>query len=421
MNDYRNRLIEKNITDTLSAMGAVLVQGPRASGKSTTARRLSKSYISIDESVALIEMAKNSPEIILKGTTPRFIDEWQLAPPIWNAVRHEVDSRQQTGQFILAGSASPTADITHHTGAGRIGRVTMFPLSLFESNDSTQQVDIKKFFFDKNFQIAGYGGLNIAEYAQKIVVGGWPGLIGKSEKQSHIYLSNYLDDISRTNIGSDIHKTDPVRMRALLRAIARNISTETPITKLAAEAGLSLSSLSTQTARNYIDQLTQIFVVQELPAWVTHIRSNVRQRVSPKWHFADPSLAATALDISSEQLIADPRTLGLFFESLSIRDLRVYAQVLGGDVYHYRDDSGLEVDAIIELRNGKWLACEIKLGGSGFIAEGIKNVIKLRNKLEESKLRDMAGLCVVTAGKESYTDKNTGVHVVSLGHIYLEQ
>jgi len=420
MKEYYKRLVERQINDTMDAMGAVLVQGPRAVGKSTTARRLSKSYISIDESVELIEIAKNSPEIILKGDTPRFIDEWQLSAPIWNAVRHEVDIRQKTGQFILAGSSSPSTDITHHTGAGRIGRVTMFPLSLYESNDSTQQVDIKSLFFETNPRIAGYGGLNIEQYVHKIVIGGWPGLIGKTEKQSQIYLSNYIDDISRINLGNDIHKTDPARMRALLRAISRNISTETPVSKLAAEAGLNMVSVSAQTARKYMDQLTQIFVLQELPAWATHIRSNVRQRVNPKWHFSDPSIAATALDLSSEQLLTDPKTLGYFFESLAIRDLRIYAQALGGNVYHYRDETGLEVDSIIELRNGKWLACEIKLGGSGFIAEGIKNTIKLRNKLENTKLRDMAGLCVITAGKESYTDRETGVHIIALDHLYLE-
>ena len=419
MKKYYNRLIERQIEDTLSAMGAVLVQGPRAVGKSTTARMLSESYISIDESVALIEMAKNSPEIILKGATPRFIDEWQLSPPLWNAVRHEVDIRQQTGQFILAGSSSPTADLTHHTGAGRIGRVAMYPLSLFESNDSTQQIDFKQLFRENNLKIAGYGGLNIEQYAQKIVTGGWPGLIGKSEKQSQIYLSNYLDDISRVNVGSDIHKTDPARMRALIRALSRNIATETPVTRLAAEAGLTISSLTQQTARKYIDRLSQIFVLQELPAWATHIRSNVRQRVNPKWHFSDPSLAATALELSSEQLLTDPKTLGFFFESMVIRDLRVYAHTLGGNVYHYRDETGLEVDAIIELRNGKWLACEIKLGGSGFITEGIKHTVKLKNNLADAKLKDMAGLCVITAGKESYTDKETGVHIISLGHLYV--
>jgi predicted AAA+ superfamily ATPase len=421
MKEYFNRLVENQIKDTLSAMGAVLIQGPRAVGKSTTSRRLSKSSISIDESLHLTEIAKGNPEIILKGDTPRFIDEWQLAPPLWNAVRHEIDTRQETAQFILAGSASPTTDITRHTGAGRIGKVTMYPLSIFESNDSTQQVDFNELFHNKHLKVAGYGGLNMEQYTQKIVVGGWPGLIGKAEKQSQLYLSNYLDDISRIDMGSDILKTDPVRMHALIRAISRNISTEIPVTKLAKEAQLDTDSLSPQSARKYIDQLTQIFILQELPAWATHIRSNVRQRVNPKWHFSDPSLAAVALGISSEQLIKDPKTLGYFFESLAIRDLRVYAQALSGDVYHYRDETGLEVDAIIELRNGKWLACEIKLGGSGFIAEGIKNTIKLKNKLENSKLKDMVGLCVITAGKESYTDKETGVHIISLGHLYVDQ
>lgn len=419
MKEYRNRLIEMQIYKTLSAMGAVLIQGARAVGKSTTARRFSKSAVSIDESVALTELAKNSPEIILKGDTPRFIDEWQLAPSLWNAVRHEIDVRQQTGLFILAGSAAPTADITRHTGAGRIGRVTMLPMSLYESGCSTMQVDIRKLFDEKEPKIAGYGGLTVEEYIQKIIVGGLPNLFDKTEKQAQIYLSNYLDDISRVDVGSEINKTDPVRMRALLRAIARNISTEASVSKLAKEAEIDTDSVSAQTARKYIDQLSQIFVLQELPAWATHIRSTVRQRVSPKWHFCDPSFAAAALSLTSKQLLQDLKALGYFFESLAIRDLRVYAQALGGDVYHYRDETGLEVDAVVELRNGKWLACEIKLGGSGYIAEGIENTIKLRNKLEKTKLDDMAGLCVITAGKESYTDKASGVHVISLGHLFV--
>ncbi len=419
MKEYHNRLIEREISEILSAMGAVLIQGTRAVGKSTTARRFSKSAVSIDESVALIELAKNSPEIILKGDTPRFIDEWQLAPSLWNAVRHEIDLRRQTGLFILAGSAAPTADITHHTGAGRIGRITMLPMSLYESGCSTAQVDIRKLFDEKEPKIAGYGGLTVEEFIQRIIVGGLPNLFDKTEKQAQIYLSNYLDDISRVNIGSEINKTDPIRMRALLRAIARNISTEVSVSKLAREAEIDVDSVSAQTARKYIDQLSQIFILQELPAWATHIRSAVRQRVSPKWHFCDPSFATAALSLTSKQLLQDLNTLGYFFESLAVRDLRVYAQTLGGDVYHYRDETGLEVDAIIELRNGKWLACEIKLGGSGYIAEGIENTIKLRNKLEKAKLDDMAGLCVITAGKESYTDKASGVHIISLGHLFV--
>ncbi|MDR2556834.1 MAG: DUF4143 domain-containing protein, partial [Bacteroidales bacterium] len=280
-------------------------------------------------------------------------------------------------------------------------------------------VDFRALFYQNNIKVAGYGGLKVEEYAQKIVTSGFPNLLNKSEKQAQIYLSNYLEDISRVNIGSGINKANPARMRALLRAISRNLSTESAVTKLSKEAELDVDSISAQSSRKYIDQLSQIFILHELQGWTTHIRSNIRQRVSPKWHFCDPALAATALSISSEHLIKEPKTLGYFFESLAIRDLRVYAQILDGDVFHYRDESGLEVDAIVELRNGKWLACEIKLGGSGFIAEGISNLIKLQKKLEASKLQDMAGMCVITAGKESYTDKNTGVHIISLGHLYV--
>ena len=420
MPDYLHRIAEKEINETLLAMGAVLVQGARAVGKSTLAKKLAKSDISLDASASLIELAKISPDVVLAGQTPRFIDEWQMAPSIWNAVRHEIDKRQASAQFILAGSATPADDVTRHTGAGRIGRVTLMPMTLFESGNSTKQLNFRKLFENNFSTVAGYGGLTVGQYVKKIIIGGFPNLINKSEKQAHIYLSNYLDDISRVNLGTDIIKTDPVRMRALLRAISRNIATDISITKLATEAQLDTENLSAQSARKYVDQLSQLFVLQELPAWSTHIRSNVRQRVSPKWFFCDPSLATASLALSSDKLLKDLNTLGYLFEALAIRDLRVYAQALDGEVFHYRDETGLEVDAIIELRNGKWLACEIKLGGDSSVAIGISNLIKLRNKVVESKLKSIAGMCVITAGKESYTDPKSGVHIIALSHLYID-
>ena len=420
MQDYLHRIAESEVEETLSAMGAVLVQGPRAVGKSTIAKHLSKSNISLDSSLSLMEIAMLNPEIILEGKTPRFIDEWQLVPSIWNAVRHEVDRRQSSGQFILAGSATPSDDITRHTGAGRIRRVTLMPMTLFESGHSTKHVNIRKLFDDEASTVTGYGGLTVEEYIQRIIIGGFPNIISKNEKQARLYLSNYLDDISRVNLGTDIVKTDPVRMRALIRAISRNIATEISAIKLAKEAELDTDNLSAQTARKYIDQLSQIFVLQELPAWSTHIRSNVRQRVSPKWFFCCPSLATAALSLSSSKLLRDLNSLGFLFEALAIRDLRVYAHALDGEVFHYRDETGLEVDAIIELRNGEWLACEIKLGGDHSIKEGISSLIKLKNKVVESKANDLLGMCVITAGRESYTHKESGVHIVSLSHLYID-
>lgn len=419
--EYLYRIAENEITETLAAMGAVLIQGARAVGKSTIAKHLTKSGVSFDTSASLIELAKLSPEVILEGATPRFIDEWQLAPSIWNAVRHEVDVRQTTGQFVLAGSATPADDVTRHTGAGRIGRVTLMPMTLFESGNSTKQVNFRKLFADDFSTVGGFGGLSVEQYIQKIIVGGFPNLIHKTEKQARIYLSNYLDDISRVNLGTDIIKIDPVRMRALIRAISRNIATEISIAKLAKEAELDTDNLSAQTARRYIDQLSQIFVLQELPAWSTYIRSNVRQRVSPKWFFCDPSLATAALALSSDKLLKDLNTLGYLFEALAIRDLRVYAHALDGEVFHYRDETGLEVDAIIELRDGKWLPCEIKLGGDHSIKEGISNLIKLRDKVVESKSQDMVGMCIITAGRESYTHPESGVHIIALSHLFINK
>jgi predicted AAA+ superfamily ATPase len=420
MKKYNQRIVDTTVKEYLKIFGAVIVEGARATGKTTTAKHASKSDVSLDESPQMIAIAQASPSIVFEGDIPRLIDEWQLAPNIWNAVRHEVDKRSEPGQFILTGSATPNDDITRHSGGGRFGRLKMRPMSLFESGIGTNQIDFKM-FFTKGGQFSAIGGPDIATYANRIILGGWPLTQGMTEKKAGIYLQNYIEDMAKVDVGG-AHDTE--RIKSLIYSISRNIATEATVRHMAAEAGIfspdmkhdTSPGVSVPTARKYLDSLTKIFILEELPPWSTHIRSKIRQRVSPKWHFADPSIAAATLGLSSKQLIDDPNTLGYFFESLCIRDLRIFAEALGGRVSYYRDEKHLEVDAIVQLFGGKWAAFEIKLGGDNFIEEGASNLKRLYEKLSESKQRDMTSLNVLTAGNVSYK-RSDDVNVVALGHL----
>jgi predicted AAA+ superfamily ATPase len=293
-------------------------------------------------------------------------------------------------------------------------------MSLFESGFSTGAIDFRA-FFDVGADIGGVDGPDVPTYASRIVIGGWPMTQGMSERRASMYLRSYIEDSAKFSMDGG---ANPERVKALLRAVSRNISTEAAVRRLASETntpGFSEGDetdpvVSLPTARKYLDGLSGIFVLEELQPWSTHIRARIRQRVSPKWHFIDPSLATASLQLSSKQLLGDPNALGYFFESLCIRDLRVFAEYLGGHVYYYRDEKNLEVDAIVELFDGRWAGFEIKLGGDRFIEEGARNLLRLHGKLSEAKQADMTSLNVVTAGNVSYR-RADGVNVVSIGHI----
>jgi predicted AAA+ superfamily ATPase len=419
MGAYLKRLIDAQIERKLQAVGGIVIRGPRAVGKTTTASFHAKSSVRLDESARTLEQAEISPKSILQGETPRLIDEWQLAPPIWNAIRHEIDDRSLPGQFILAGSAAPSDDRTRHTGAGRFARVTLRPMTLYESGHSTAQVDFNALFRNKA-DISGFGGLTVPDYAERAVRGGWPGLLGRSLHAAREALIDYVDNMSSVDLRTLQSPPSPLRVNALIRAIARNIATEASLNTLAEESEIFDGELTPQTTRKYIDRLSQIYILEELPAWKAHIRSSVRMRVKPKWHFVDPSIAAAALRITPDALIADLNTLGFFFESLAIRDLRVYADMAGADIYHYRDSTNLEIDAIIERYDGKWAAVEIKLGGEKGISEAYSNFAKLKRRLTERKLKDLLSCNIITAGENSYT-RPDGTNIIALGHLYVSQ
>ncbi len=415
MKKYEPRLIDTLIERKLKSAGAVVLRGPRAVGKTTTALHHAASSVRLDQRKELIQAAELTPEALLAGAVPRLVDEWQLAPSIWNSVRAEIDARGLPGQFILTGSAAPSEDKTRHTGAGRMARLTLRPMTLFEQGVTSGLVRFAD-LFTKGTTVGGTGGPSVAEYAGFIVKGGWPALYRLDADAALDALSDYVDNIADVDLRTIKGHPEPVRMAALLKALARNISTEASLEKLAAEAEIPSGSLSTPTVRKYLDQLARIFILEELPAWKPHLRSSIRMRIKPKWHFVDPSLATAALGTSPDGLLGDLNAMGLLFESLAVRDLRVYADGLDASVSHYRDSTGLEIDAIVERRDGAWIGIEVKLGGERAVQEAVASFGKLRARLTEAKLARLVSLSVITGGQASYT-RPDGIHVISLGHL----
>jgi len=415
MKPYQSRLLDTLIERKLESIGAVLIQGARAVGKTTTALHHAKSSVRLDSSEQILQQAKLNSKPLLAGAVPRLLDEWQLAPNLWNSVRHEIDTRGLPGQFLLTGSAAPSESATRHTGAGRIARLVLRPMSLEESGDSLKTVPFGA-LFQKNAKIGGFGGPSFEDYANLIVRGGWPALVGRKPLSAREALIDYAENIAAVDLRTLESPPDPLRVSALLVALSRNIATEASLEKLAAEAEINDNGLSAKTVRKYLDQLARIFVLDELQAWRPRIRSSIRARVKPKWHFADPSLATAVLRVTPDALLNDLKTMGFFFESLCIRDLRAYADVSGAKVFHYRDSTDLEIDAIIERYDGQWAAVEVKLGGAEAIEEAAKNFARLKNRLPPAKLSTLTSLTVLTAGQESHTRKD-GVNVIALGHL----
>ena len=321
-------------------------------------------------------------------------------------------------QFILTGSTTPSDDISTHTGAGRIARLTLRTMSLTESEETIKAVRFCDLFV-KNTEIGGLGGVELTDYANLIIRGGMPALINETPEIAHEAMLDYVENIAYVDMKTLPSPPIPERIAALIRSLSRNISTEASLGKLANETGFTQKdSMATATVRKYLDQLSQIFVLEELPAWKTHIRSSVQQRVKPKWHFVDTSIATAALRILPGALLNDFDSFGLFFESMAIRDLRIYADTLDGKVYHYRDSTGLEIDAIVELPNEMWAAFEIKLGSTESINEAAEHLRTLLTRLKPEKAVQCASLNVLIAGTSSYTRPKDGVNVVSLGHLF---
>ena len=420
MEIYKNRIVDEILKKKLKGKGAVLIQGPKWCGKTTTAEQISKSILYMakpDEKNQNLTMAEINPSMLLQGETPRLIDEWQIAPKLWDAVRYEIDHRNAEGQFILTGSSVPAKmDDVIHSGTGRFAWLLMRPMSLYESGESTGQVSLNELFLGTKM-IEGINNLDLEKIAFLVCRGGWPRAIFMEDEIALEQAYDYYDAV----VSRDISETDgisrnPERVKNLMRAYARNIGRQVSNDTLKNDMIANDStSLDTDTVLSYINALKKIFVVEEAPAWNPNLRSKTAVRTSDTRYFVDPSIAVASLGIGPKDLINDLNTFGLLFESLCIRDLRVYAESIKGRLYHYRDANDLECDAVIHLRDGSYGLIEIKLGGDSLINEGAENLKKLESRIDVSKMKNPSFLLVLTAiGKYAYK-REDGVYVVPIG------
>lgn len=383
MTTYLPRVVDTELAELLQTVGAVVVEGPRASGKTATAMRAARSHVLFDVDDNARRLAGVDPAAVLDGQAPRLIDEWQLEPSVWNHVRRAVDQRRLPGQFILTGSAVPADDATRHTGAGRFARLRMRPMSLFESGLSDGEISLAG-LLEGVEQRAGRAELPVARVAELICSGGWPGNLGSTLPRTLRANRAYLDEIRRADVAAVSGKSrNPVKVGQLLRSLARNIATPASMSTLATDVRDSAPSLKSDTVAEYLDALERLMVVENQRAWSPHLRSRQSLRTTPVRHFVDPSLAVAALVATPDRLLADLEFLGLLFESLVIRDLRAYAQAADAEVFHYREKDGLEVDAVVETADGRWAAFEIKLG-ERWVDVGARNLRRVAERVQGS-------------------------------------
>jgi uncharacterized protein len=414
--DYVPRTVDAELDARLAASGAVVIEGPKACGKTVTARQRSASEVLLDTDDNARRAVAVAPAVVLEGATPRLIDEWQIEPAVWNHVRRAVDDRREPGQFILTGSASPADDITRHTWAGRLARVRMRTMSLHETGHSTGAISLGD-LLDGNPTPAGDPGVPIDELANRVAVGGWPAQLGRPVVAAAGAVRAYLEEIRRTDIQRvDGVERDPQRVGRLLRSLARNVSTEVANATLAADAGGADGPLNVVTVSDYLRALTRLMIIEDQPAWAPHLRSKSRLRSTPKRHFVDPSLAVAALGASADRLLGDLNLFGLLFESLVVRDLRIYAQAHDAQVLHYRDNTGLEVDAIVETIDGRWAALEVKLGGDKAIDEASANLHRFESRIDTDRCGRPGALAVVVAGGYGYV-RDDGIAVYPLASL----
>ena len=367
----------------------------------------------VDRSASYLAMADTQPSLLLKGDTPRLIDEWQMAPVLWDAVRHEVDKRVVPGQFILTGSAVPKDNVTAHTGTGRIARVVMRPMSLFESQESNGEVSLQR-LFDNTQESGSVSSLSIEDISYAICRGGWPAALMFPKDDALEVSRNYVDAVIEEDISRvDGVERNPQRVLNLLRSLSRNIATMATNTTIMKDMATSETSISAPTLDLYLNALRRIFVIDDIPAWSPAMRSKSPLRTSAKRNFVDPSIAAAVMRTDPMRLLDDFNTFGFMFESLCHRDMKIYAQANDGDLYHYRDKNELEADMIVARRDGRWGAIEVKLG-SRQIEEAAVNLLKLANKVDTDKMGRPSFLMILTGGEFAYQRKD-GVWVVPIG------
>ena len=420
MKKYRNRVVDAILQEKLEGKGAVLIEGPKWCGKTTTAEQIAKSVLYMDDPQSKeqnVNMAALNPKRLLSGETPRLIDEWQIAPKLWDAIRFEVDHRDDLGQFVLTGSAVPpdTKEITH-SGTGRFSWLMMRPMSLYESGESTGEVSLSRLFEGKG-EVDGESKLDLERIAFLICRGGWPRSIDMRDKIALNQAIDYYDAV----VHSDINRADgveknPERVKRLMRSLARNQGQQIANTAIAADIAVNdESTINQETVAGYISALKKIFVVEDMPAWNPNLRSKSAIRTSDTRYFVDASIAAAALGIGPNDLINDLNTMGFLFETMCVRDLRVYAEALGGSVYHFRNKAGLECDAVVHLRNGSYGLIEIKLGGEKLIREGVETLTSLTESIDTSKMKEPAFRMILTVADQYAYRREDGICIVPVG------
>lgn len=420
MAKYKQRIADITLQRKVLGKGAVLIEGPKWCGKTTTAKQLAKSYLDLGDSTVLKQSAgliEISPQTLLKGETPRLIDEWQALPSIWDSIRSEVDRRGEPSQFILTGSSVlPEADETIHSGTGRFATIKMRPMSLYESGESTGTVSLKDLFEGNPLEVQ-QNDLNFEDIAYLTCRGGWPWatLIPKEVALDQAF--DYVDSV----VKKDIQRVDKVkrsaeRTKLLLRSYARNISQQASYGTIRKDMlSNDASTLDEDTIADYIKALKKLFVIEDLAAWNPNIRSKAAIRTSDTRHFVDPSIGTAALGLGPQDLINDLKSFGFFFEDMAVRDLRVYADALDGELYHYRDSNGLECDTVLHRRNGSYALLEVKLGGEKNIEEGAANMISLSRNIDTDKMPAPSFMAVVVGVGQFAYQRPDGVYVIPIG------
>ena len=418
MKEYYQRVSDKVLLEHLESKGAVLIEGAKWCGKTTSAKHIAKSVIEMDRpdmTEQYQQMARINPSNLLEGKVPHLIDEWQIATNIWNAVRYEVDRRGEFGQFILTGSSVPAAlDESMHTGTGRIVRMQMRPMSLFESKDSTGQVSLMDLFNKKD--ISTVDNHSIDEIAFLICRGGWPAALNHGKKVALKQAFDYYDAVVNDDISRvDRVKRDSERTKRILKSYARNVATQASLETIRSDViSNDVETFDKEALYGYLNALKRIFVIEDSPAWNPNLRSKTAIRTSDTRYFVDPSIAVAALGLGPTDLVNNLELMGLIFENLCVRDLRIYADALDGSVYHYRDKTGLECDAVIHLRNGSYGLVEVKLGGDQSINEGAESLLKLMSKIDTEKMKKPAFLMVLCGVAPFAYKREDGVFVVPI-------
>lgn len=414
--NYKSRISDRELLRKLDSAGALLIRGMKACGKTESAKQFAQSILKTDQDEQVPLLIETAPQRLLLGETPRLIDEWQEQPKIWTYVKHEVDNRQRTAQFILTGSTNPEESVKMHSGAGRFTVLDMRTMSWQELGHSTGKISLKSLFEGKPIDTYDEP-TELEAIVERIIIGGFPALIGKSIHQAYDLNRAYVDLLAEIDMSRVSNKKrDPIKVKSLLHSLARNTATIVEINTL--EADISeheKGELSRPTIYDYLDALDRLMITENQPAWNPHIRSSSSLRKSPKRHFTDVALAVAALGLDKNALLSDLKFTGFLFESLVIQNLRVYAQAHDAKVYHYRDSSGLEVDAIVQKHNGEWSAFEIKLG-TGQIEEAAASLKKFVSNINEAKTPLPKSLNIITGTGISYT-RNDGINVISLASL----